>query len=160
MFSAGERPTGSRDPFGLRRQAHGLLRVLVDLPELTGLRSRPTLGLLIAQAARGFAESGMSPDGLAALWAFLLERYRYLLEQRGFEVRNVRAVVHEDSVQQLNPLSARLELEALPEFTESPDFRQLAVAFKRVRNIARELPDEDFTDAEGLSCVGVIAGAG
>jgi glycyl-tRNA synthetase beta chain len=149
MFSAGERPTGSRDPYGLRRQAHGLLRVLVDLPELTGLRSRPTLGPLIAQAARGFSESGMIPDGLATLWAFLLERYRYLLEQRGFEVRNVRAVVHEDSVQQLNPLSARLELEALPEFTESPDFRQLAVAFKRVRNIARELPDADFADADG-----------
>ena len=34
LFVAGERPTGSRDPFGLRRQAHGLLRVLVDLPEL------------------------------------------------------------------------------------------------------------------------------
>ena len=149
MFSAGERPTGSRDPYGLRRQAHGLLRVLVDLPGLTGLRSRPTLGPLIAQAVRGFSESGMTPDGLATLWAFLLERYRYVLEQRGFEVRNVRAVVHEDSVQQLNPLSARLELEALPEFTESPDFRQLAVAFKRVRNIARELPDADFADADG-----------
>ncbi|MGH9147665.1 MAG: glycine--tRNA ligase subunit beta, partial [Vicinamibacterales bacterium] len=149
MFSTGERPTGSRDPFGLRRQAHGLLRVLVDLRELTGLRSRPTLGPLIAQAARGFLESGMTPDGFATLWAFLLERYRYLLEQRGFEVRNVRAVVHEDSVQQLNPLSARLELEAFPEFTESPDFRQLAVAFKRVRNIARELPDADFADADG-----------
>src|SRR5439155_15154522 len=30
LFLAGERPTGSRDPFGLRRQAHGILRVLLD----------------------------------------------------------------------------------------------------------------------------------
>ena len=149
MFSAGERPTGSRDPFGLRRQAHGLLRVLVDLPELTGLRSRPALGPLIARTAAGFSGLGIGADGSATLWAFLLERYRYLLEQRGFEVRNVRAVVHEGSVQQLNPLSARLELEVFPEFTESPDFRQLAVAFKRVRNIARELGDADLADAEG-----------
>ncbi len=37
LFAAGERPTGTRDPFGLRRQAHGLLKVLVDLPELTGI---------------------------------------------------------------------------------------------------------------------------
>jgi glycyl-tRNA synthetase beta chain len=133
----------------LRRQAHGLLRVLADLPALTGLRSRPTLGRLIARTAEGFSEFALGAEGSGALWTFLLERYRYLLEQRGFDVRNVRAVVHEGSVRELSPLSARLELEALPEFTESPDFQQLAVAFKRVRNIARELPDAEFTDAEG-----------
>ena len=49
LFSAGERPTGSRDPYGLRRQAHGLFRTLVDLPELTGLTVRPTVGALIAR---------------------------------------------------------------------------------------------------------------
>ncbi len=37
MFAAGERPTGSRDPYGLRRAAQGIVRILVDLPELTGL---------------------------------------------------------------------------------------------------------------------------
>lgn len=148
MFLAGEKPTGSRDPFGLRRQAHGLLRVLIDLPELTGLRSRPTLGALVARTAEPFSRLGLGTDGLEPLWTFLLERYQYMLEQRGFDVRNVRAVVHDESVQGLNPLSARLELEALPEFTESPDFRQLAIAFKRVRNIARELPDGDLVDAE------------
>ena len=37
LFAAGERPTGTRDPLAMRRQAQGLLRVLVDLPELTGL---------------------------------------------------------------------------------------------------------------------------
>jgi len=148
MFLAGEKPTGSRDPFGLRRQAHGLLRVLADLPELTGLRSRPTLHTLVSRAIEPFSQAGLGIEGLPLLWTFLLERYRYLLEQRGFDVRNVRAVVHEDSVPYLNPLSARLELEALPEFTESPDFRQLAIAFKRVRNIARELPDVDFAEGD------------
>ena len=51
MFYAGEKPTGSRDPFGLRRQAHGIFKVLVDLPALTGLSARPTLGTLLAKAA-------------------------------------------------------------------------------------------------------------
>ena len=37
LFRAGEKPTGSRDPFGLRRQAHGVVKILVDLPELTGV---------------------------------------------------------------------------------------------------------------------------
>ena len=40
------------------------------------------------------------------------------------------------------------KLKVLPEFTESPEFRELAIAFKRVRNIARELPLEEFQLAE------------
>jgi glycyl-tRNA synthetase beta chain len=53
MFSAGERPTGSRDPYGLRRAAQGLVRLLVDLPELAGLDVRATLGDLVAMTRAG-----------------------------------------------------------------------------------------------------------
>jgi len=129
LFTAGEKPTGSRDPFGLRRNAQGLVRVLVDLPELTGLDR----AIVLAQAV------DLGRDGGQALAAFMLDRVRYVLEQRGFEPRNVRAVTHGD-IGSLSPLVARRKLEVLPEFTSSPDFTQLATAFKRVRNIARELP--------------------
>jgi glycyl-tRNA synthetase beta chain len=132
LFAAGERPTGSRDPYGLRRAAQGLVRVLVDLPELTGLDVRITLGELVS-AARG-AFTRVEPGWEPALYEFLLERVRYVLEQRGFDVRNVRAVTSGTSAE-ISPLQARRKLEVLPEFTESPDFRQLAVLFKRVRNI-------------------------
>ena len=37
LFAAGEKPTGSRDPFGLRRAAQGVVKILVDLPALTGI---------------------------------------------------------------------------------------------------------------------------
>ncbi|PYQ70893.1 MAG: hypothetical protein DMG01_26710, partial [Acidobacteria bacterium] len=47
LFAAGEKPTGSRDPYGLRRAAHGVFRVLVDLPELTGSTSRVEFGRLL-----------------------------------------------------------------------------------------------------------------
>src|SRR5437762_2606369 len=40
MFAAGERPTGSRDPLGLRRQAQGAVKILADLPELAGVTTR------------------------------------------------------------------------------------------------------------------------
>jgi glycyl-tRNA synthetase beta chain len=154
MFSAGEKPTGSRDPFGLRRQAHGLFKILVDLPALTGLRVRPTLGQLLAEALRPFLPLHEWPaENRDAMVSFLLERYRYVLEQRGFDVRNVRAVLQGTNFASLNPADALARLEALPEFTESADFRKLAVAFKRVKNIARELPDEDDAVAQGLSPV-------
>ena len=54
--------------------------------------------------------------------------------------RNVRAVLQETGFEQLNPADALKRLEALPEFTDSPDFQKLAVRFKRVKNIAQELP--------------------
>ena len=127
MFQAGERPTGSRDPYGLRRAAQGIVRILVDLPELTGLDLRLTLGQVV------------NTTGLdEAFWAFMLDRIRFVLEQRGYDSRNVRAVTHE-SPAALSPLVAKRKLETLPEFTESAEFRQLAILFKRVKNIAKNL---------------------
>ena len=149
MFFAGEKPTGSRDPFGLRRQAHGIFKILADLPALTGLSARPTLEQLLAEAGRAFGPPGDWPaENRQAMDAFLLDRFRYVLEQRGFDLRNVRAVLQESRFAQLNPSDALTRLEALPEFTESPDFQKLAVAFKRVKNIARELPDVEYEAAE------------
>ncbi len=149
MFHAGEKPTGSRDPFGLRRQAHGIFKILVDLPALTGLSARPTLQASLAEAARPFAPLEQWPaETRQTMDAFLLERFRYVLEQRGFDVRNVRAVLQESRFAQLNPADALKRLEALPEFTVSTDFQKLAVAFKRVKNIARELPDAEYDAAE------------
>jgi glycyl-tRNA synthetase beta chain len=141
LFAAGEKPTGSRDPFGLRRNAHGLLKVLVDLPELTGI-DRP---VTVAQALWHVPQTG-APD--ASLQTFMLERLRYVLEQRGFDARNVRAVTH-GGVDGISPMIARRKLDVLPEFTTSKEFTQLATAFKRVRNIARELP-ADATAEMGL----------
>ena len=149
MFYAGEKPTGSRDPFGLRRQAHGIFKVLVDLSSLTGSPARPALDVLLAQAAHPFQPLDQWADEhLQAMNSFLLDRYRYVLEQRGFDVRNVRAVLQQSGYATLAPADALKRLEALPEFTVSPEFQKLAVAFKRVKNIARELPESDFAAAE------------
>jgi glycyl-tRNA synthetase beta chain len=150
LFAAGERPTGSRDPFGLRRQAHGLFAVLVDLPETTGSRSRPTVGALVNAAADALARQGVSLEGpaRAALMTFLAERLAYVLEQRGFDVRNVRAVLSGRPLDDVSPTDARRMLQALPEFTHTPEFQQLATLFKRVKNIARELPEADFDAAD------------
>jgi glycyl-tRNA synthetase beta chain len=149
MFAAGERPTGSRDPYGLRRQAHGVFRVLVDLPQLTGLSVRPPVGALVDAAAAGYEGTiALDDDARTALMAFLSERLAFVLEGRGYDVRNVRAVMAARRLEDLSPLVARRMLEVLPEFTGTPAFRQLATAFKRVKNIARELPEAAFAAAE------------
>ena len=107
LFAVGERPTGSRDPFGLRRQAHGLFKLLVDLPAVTGLTARPTLGALLDGAARELAAQGviLGGEAQAALTAFLTERLTFVLEQRGYDVRNVRSVLAGRDVGEVSPLT-------------------------------------------------------
>ena len=144
LFGAGEKPTGSRDPLGIRRQAQGMLRILIDLPELTGLEARVPLGALRSLAGADAADDAARERETA----FLLERLRYLLEARGFDRRNVRAVTHQP-LDTLRPLDARRKLEVLPEFTDTADFRTLATLFKRVKNIARELPGDAGRAAAG-----------
>ena len=143
LFGAGEKPTGSRDPLGIRRQAQGMLRILIDLPELTGLEARPAVGA-VRRLAQEAHEAALGRDearaaGNARETAFLLDRLRCLLEERGFDRRNVRAVTHQ-LLDVVRPLDVRRKLEALPDFTGTADFRTLATLFKRVRNIAGEAP--------------------
>jgi glycyl-tRNA synthetase beta chain len=147
MFVAGERPTGSRDPYGIRRAAQGIVRLLADLPELTGVDRAVTLGLLVARAQAGLPAPADASECSQALWAFLGDRVRGVFEQRGGDVRNVRAVTHGDPAR-VAPLTVRRKLAVLPELTDSADFTQLATLFKRVKNIARNLPDEAYHAAE------------
>ncbi len=159
LFHAGERPTGSRDPFGLRRAAHGVLRILLDLETLTGLTVRPTLESLVTRAVKGYAAADagdghvMAEEAWNDLTAFLRERLEYVLVARGADRRNVRAVLASGATGALRPVrDLEANVSALPAVASSESFRALATAFKRVRNIARELPGDD-AGSEGLGSV-------
>ena len=143
MFAVGERPTGSRDPLGLRRQAQGAVKILADLPELTGLEARLALGPLLARAAEPF--SGYQ-EGQQPLFSFMADRLSYLLEQRGFDVRSVRAVMHA-GVETLSPLEARRKLDALARMTGSEALIGVATLLKRVKNITKTVQNPMPLDA-------------
>ena len=133
MFTAGERPTGSRDPLGLRRQAQGAVKILADLPELTGLGARLTLGPLLGRAAAPFGGYQGSESGL---FSFMSDRLEYLLEQRGFDIRSIRAVMH-GGIEQVSPFEARRKLEALAALSGSEALLGVATLLKRAKNITR-----------------------
>jgi glycyl-tRNA synthetase beta chain len=144
MFAAGERPTGSRDPLGLRRQAQGVVKVLADLQELTGLAPRLRIGPLLERAATPFGSQDRAP-----LLSFMADRLSYLLEQRGYDVRNVRAVLHGD-IAQVSPLEARLKLEALVHMGGSQALLGVAALLKRVKNITKGVSDgADWRSIQG-----------
>jgi glycyl-tRNA synthetase beta chain len=141
LFSAGERPTGSRDPFGLRRQAHGILRILLDAPALVGQPIAVSLADLMRRAAKEY-DADFDKQIWPELGPFLQERLEYVLEARGADKRNVRAVLYTPEIALSRPLiGVEDNVKALAEFAASAQFRQLATAFKRVRNIARELKE-------------------
>ena len=133
MFWAGERPTGSRDPLGLRRQAQGAVKILVDLPDLAGLENRLPLGRLLEQAALPFGGYGESE---APLLAFMGDRVSYLLEQRGFDIRSVRAVTHAGPAT-ISPLETLRKLGALAQMSGSESLLGVATLLKRVKNISK-----------------------
>jgi glycyl-tRNA synthetase beta chain len=117
----------------LRRQAQGAVKILTDLAEVTGLDHRTALGPLVAKAAEPFGGVG---DAAGPLKAFLSDRLAYLLEQRGHDVRAVRAVMHGD-VETLSPLEVRRKLEALSQLAGSEALQGVASLLKRVKNISK-----------------------
>jgi glycyl-tRNA synthetase beta chain len=139
LFLAGERPTGSRDPYGLRRTAHGIIRLLADHGPGPGSRTPPKVGNLATHAASAF--SGLQGLGdTSGLAEFFYERVQHVFETRGSDRRNVRAVLAGRGTSlDVTVADLQANLTALPEFSRSEQFRQLATAFKRIRNIAREL---------------------
>ncbi len=132
MFGIGAAPTGEKDPFGLRRHALGILRILaekrlpLDLLWLLEL-SRLQLGELVADSV------------VVDVHAFMLERLKNYLRERGFGLREIDAVVSQ------NPSRIDLvipRLEAVVAFSRLPEAEALAAANKRIQNILRkaELP--------------------
>jgi glycyl-tRNA synthetase beta chain len=143
-FGLGEAPTGSRDPFGLRRAGQGAVRLLLDFWPAGGAQSRPSLRRLVALAIAGYEGRLKRPAAEVErdLLAFLLERLEYVLATR-FPREEVEAVLYtpgpdplDDAFDGLVRVSAlhRVRGEA------NEDFAHLATAFKRAKNILLDQP--------------------
>jgi glycyl-tRNA synthetase beta chain len=98
LFSAGEKVTGSRDPFGLRRAAQGIVKLLADRDDL-GVPGHVSIGGLVDRALAGYGQktAADAPDWSAPLGAFFAERVRHLLERRGASVNEANAIVPVDT---------------------------------------------------------------
>lgn len=131
-FVAALDPTGSSDPFALRRQGNGVIKILLETPLAVPLNE-------IAYHAV-FGMYGPNVDwrrsrdqALPAVLDFLAERLRfYLEERRGFRYDTVRATI---SAGCQVPLEALGRAGALEDIRGTEDFEALAAGAKRIRNI-------------------------
>jgi len=129
IYGIGLIPSGDKDPFGLRRAAQGVVRLLVErelaLP----------LDRLLAEAAGAFAPDLLAADTAVKLRGFVLERLRSYLREREFANDEIEAVVGDDTAA-LDQVVPRLR--ALKAFRNLREAGALAAANKRVRNILRQ----------------------
>jgi glycyl-tRNA synthetase beta chain len=129
FFGIGQLPTGDKDPFGLRRAALGILRILMETPLPLDLAE------LIDDVAAGFAPGVLSGEYKAQLAEFMQERLRGLLREAGHDPKLV------DAVLALNPTridKVPAKLAAVKAFVQLPEAAALAAANKRIINILRK----------------------
>jgi glycyl-tRNA synthetase beta chain len=131
LFAAGEKPTGSRDPYGLRRAAQGIVKILADLRSI-GTDHPVKMFDLLHEAA---VLNGTVPQAEAAAQEFLWDRTVSLFERRGYQIDEIRTVAALQERDQLPFVLARLA--ALSTMRDSDAFRSLAALFKRVKNITK-----------------------
>ena len=130
IFAIGQGPTGSADPYALRRSAIGILTMIID----GGVRLQ--LDEAIADALKGYegAVAGLDPNAVGdTVKAFFDGRLSVMLRDRGFAYDEVDAVM---AVASADPADTVHRVRALAGFRESDAGRDLSVAFKRVANLA------------------------
>lgn len=133
IYGIGQVPTGDKDPFGLRRQALGILRILIETPLDLSLPA------LLKATADNFPEGMLSETVAADVEAFMADRLRGYLRDQGFDAAHVEAV--------LAVLGGRLHevlprLQGVRAFAAMAAAKDLAAANKRVQNIMRKNAEE------------------
>jgi glycyl-tRNA synthetase beta chain len=143
IFAIEQRPTGTKDPFGLRRAALGVLRILLD--------ARLELDLLEVLAAAAATQPVQRAGVADEVYDFIAERLRgVLLEEPGTTPEMLDAVL---ANRPRSPLDAVTRLAALKEFLLLPDAVVLAGINKRIANILKktQVSRDWVVDAQALS---------
>ena len=126
FWSIDEKPTGSRDPYALRRAALGVIRLIVE----NDVRL-PLLGVF-SQSAKLYGNSGQAFDGTDLL-SFFADRLKVHLRERGVRHDLIAAVFGLAGEDDLVRLLARVG--ALSDFVTSDDGANLLTAYRRAANI-------------------------
>jgi glycyl-tRNA synthetase beta chain len=140
LFGVGEKPTGDKDPFALRRHALGVIRMLIerDLPL--------ALPQVVAAAAAAFSPAPATDDVLA----FIDDRLVGYLREQGFSAQEVDAVV---SLRPARWAELPRRLAAVRAFSSLPESASLAAANKRIANILKKSDADESASLDAARLV-------
>ena len=133
MFGIGQIPTGDKDPYGLRRAALGVIRILIERHHHVPLSG------LVDLAFEAFGGVPAVKRDRAAVLDFVYDRLRGYLRDQGYSALQVAAVL-DSRPDAIDDLPARLA--AVREFEALPEAQALAAANKRIVNILRKSGSE------------------
>jgi glycyl-tRNA synthetase beta chain len=140
MFSLGLVPSGSRDPFALRRQANAIVKVIdkYKLPfRLNDMMRDARAGYQGSEAEKKFIDHPKFSDSVGTFFRERLEFY--LKDVRGYAYDVVKAVLAADAE---NVVDALARAEAVKQVMHQPEFLAIGAACKRMRNILRQAQEK------------------
>ena len=147
MFALGLIPSGSKDPFALRRQANGVVKILavhnLSIPISTLMQSA-----FAAYGGSDAIEKFRNTDYAGSVALFFRERIEFYLREQeaiAYDVINAVLAAGYDDVP-----DAVLRARAVAEVRGSEDFAAISVSFKRIKNILRQASEKGFAIAERL----------
>ena len=136
-WAAGFVPSGSQDPYGLRRAGNGLVRMLLEKELHLDLEA------VLAEAVGALPPALHRPELAGEVVGFLRERTAFFLRERGMSYDVVDAVLAADST---DPLDALARATALQAVRGEPDLERLVVGFKRAANILKGVDSATLPD--------------
>jgi glycyl-tRNA synthetase beta chain len=137
MFAIGLEPTGSKDPFALRRAANGVVKIMAE-------SSLPLTLADLHQIARDSSAQGKTDPTAAGVATLLRERLNYYLRQAWnfpYDVVAATLAAGEDDIP-----DAIARAEALTAVRGSEDFAAVSAAFKRIKNILRQAAEKGLAE--------------
>ncbi len=130
IFAIGMKPTGSKDPFSLRRAALGVLRIIIEGKLSLNLKE------LLTKAYEGLAEKVDSKESIQAALSFIMERLPAYYKDQGIDAETVAAVA---SLKPISPLDFDHRVKAVAKFKTLTEAEPLAAANKRISNILKKV---------------------
>jgi glycyl-tRNA synthetase len=135
-FSVGLKPTSSSDPFALRRQTFGLIKILVDNEKSVDLQK------LFAECS--FEFPSFNADILEEILHFVVSRAKTVFEEYGFKKDEVEAVLR---ATHFDPFDQYMKVKALHQFRKRPEFGKLFEVYKRAKGQLAKSAESPFDPA-------------
>ncbi|HXX02035.1 MAG TPA: glycine--tRNA ligase subunit beta [Candidatus Acidoferrales bacterium] len=145
MFALGMVPSGSKDPFALRRQANGIVKVIAEKKfpfRLSDMMKDARAGYQKSEAEKKFVDDATFASSVAMFFRERLEFY--LRELKEYEYDVVKAVLAADADDVVDALA---RAEAVKQVLHLPEFQAIGAACKRMRNILRQAAEKGIEPA-------------
>jgi glycyl-tRNA synthetase beta chain len=137
IFGIGQIPTGIKDPFGLRRAAVSVLRIMIEC------RLPLDLQQLLVATQIAYSDDVLTNDSkiFSKVFDFVMERLRNYYQEQGIPIDSIEAVF---ACRPTSPLDFDQRIKAIQAFRKLPEMANLASANKRIHNILKKA-DQSFS---------------